>query len=89
MGRHHAYYRLQGFRPRANQPNLQATSEHVLSPRLAPLGLSPPHGINPRERAELTLHDRHASEAPGLLPDRLPPALRGLTAHEGGLSLTR
>jgi hypothetical protein len=28
--------------------------------QLAPLGLSPPHGINPHRRAELTSHYRHA-----------------------------
>lgn len=89
MVRHHAYFRLQGFRPRASQPSLQATINYVLSSRLAPPGLLPPHGVYPQQRAELTLHDRHASEAPGLLPDRKLPALRGLTATEGGLSLTR
>jgi hypothetical protein len=70
MVRNHTYFRLQGFRPRASQPSLPGTIDYVLQPRLAPLGLSPPHGIDPHQRAGLTLRDRHAWEAPGLLPDQ-------------------
>jgi hypothetical protein len=70
MVRNHTYFRLQGFRPRASQPSLPGTIDYVLQPRLAPRGLSPPHGIDPHQRAGLTLRDRHAWEAPGLLPDQ-------------------
>jgi hypothetical protein len=70
MGRHHAIYRLQGLCPRENQPGLRGTIDYVPSSRLAPPGLSPPHGIDPHQRAGLTLRDRHAWEAPGPLPDQ-------------------
>jgi hypothetical protein len=64
--RHRVFRRLQGFNPRENRSSCQ---EAVNSPTadLPLLGFSPPHGLNPRGRMELSYHDRHASKPAGYL----------------------
>jgi hypothetical protein len=57
--------------------------ENVPLIRLAPPGLSPPHGIYPRQCAMLTLRYRHASVTPALLPEQKLPAFHGLTTKRG------
>jgi hypothetical protein len=83
MARHHTIDRLQGLSPHKSQSRIKVTIRYVLSTRLAPLGLSPPHGIYPSRCAGLTLRDRHASEPLGLLPDQEPLAFHGLTTEQG------